>query len=147
MYIDILRSSSQSRCEKAAEADRDKVKVLEAQMREHMDHTKIEQHELSERERNLKDKTSNEIPDDDERNVVLEEIEKQAGFLAANQRSCQALYDKVRCILVDQEIGRVTTSRGSVAKVGVSKDIVGDIRQRVGDVTTDLNSTSIVGIW
>lgn len=107
----------------------------------------MQQDELRKREQKLEDEPRDEIEDDTERDGVLDEIEKQSGFLAADQTSCEALRKQVRCMLVNQTIGKVVTSHDSVARVGISENVVGKISQRIGEVTTDSNSASYVGIW
>ena len=96
-----------------------------------------------------------EAPDEDDddndnadrRALVIMEIQQQRRVLEADQSTCEILSKQARSGYRSQDIGTVKTTANSTAFVGCPESAVGKFNQRIGPVTTEDRSVSIVGVF
>lgn len=141
----------QLRHEKTAEIDRERVQKkleeLETRIKEHLSLTD-QQHDLAQtRKQELQQELEDEDDDGAQRNLAIQEVEKQYRVIEADQEACGIVFAQVWSRRSGQEIGKVLTSDNSRAFVGLPESIVGKINQRIGDVTTEKHSIAVVGVF
>lgn len=141
----------QLRSEATSEADRENLKGqlqnLEIKIQEHLDLTKKQQAEAQERKRELQEEPEDEDDDGAQRTLAMKEVEEQTRLLEADQISCGVVFSQVHSKRSGQEIGKVITSDDSKALVGLPESVVGKINQQIEEVTTQRNSSAVVGVF
>jgi hypothetical protein len=141
----------QLRSEKTSEADRGGVKkqlqTLETKIKEHIDLTKRQQDEIQEKKRVLEEESRDEEDRGTDRELAIQEVEKQSHLLKADQESCGVVLSQVWFNRSGQEITNVLTLDNSKAQVGMPESVVGRVNQRITDIRTEGGSTAYVGIF
>ena len=143
----------QIRSEQSVNADRQSTKqqlqVLETKIEAHIGLTQQLSGEISERRGRLEVQVA-EAEDDAQENggiLAIREVEEQARILEEDSVSSGVMHTQIHAKLTNQAIGNVLLGEGSVATVGLPKSAVGKMNQRLGNVTTEKNCRTAVGVF
>ena len=109
--------------------------------------TKQQQEDGQRRKQELQEEPEDEEDGGAQRTLASKEVDEQFDLLEADQVSCGVLYGQVRSQRTGQEIANVITSVDSRTLVGMPESVVGKINQRIGNVTTEKNSSAAVGVF
>ena len=112
-----------------------------------MDLTKKQQDEAQRRRQELQEEPEDEEDGGAQRALATQEVEKQSGFLEADQVSSAVVFSQVRSKRTGQDISNIITSNDSKALVGMPESVVGKVNQRIKDVTTQNRSAAAVGVF
>ena len=123
------------------------MQALETQIQEHIDLTKKQQDEAQRRRQDLQKEPEDEKDGGAQRALATQEVEKQKGLLEADQVSSVVVFSQVRSKRTGQYISNVITSDDSKALVGMPESVVGEVNQRIKDVTTKNRSAAAVGVF
>ena len=123
------------------------MQALETQIQEHIDLTKKQQDEAQRRRQDLQEEPEDEKDGGAQRALATQEVEKQKGLLEADQVSSVVVFSQVRSKRTGQYISNVITSDDSKALVGMPESVVGEVNQRIKDVTTKNRSAAAVGVF
>lgn len=123
------------------------MQALETQIQEHIDLTKKQQDEAQRRRQELQEEPEDEEDGGAQRALATQEVEKQSGFLEADQVSSAVVFSQVRSKRTGQDISNIITSNDSKVLVGMPESVVGKVNQRIKDVTTQNRSAAAVGVF
>lgn len=112
-----------------------------------MDLTKKQQDEAQRRRQELQEEPEDEEDGGAQRALATQEVEKQSGFLEADQVSSAVVFSQVRSKRTGQDISNIITSNDSKALVGMPESVVGKVNQRIKDVNTQNRSAAAVGVF
>ena len=133
-----------------ADTNRDKLKkeleALENKLQDLLDQTHRQSQEAQQRKVDLKEEPEDE-EDPAQRLAALDEVDRQVRLLKADQRAYVEMYKRIHGERTGQNIGKITTRDRSVAFVGMPADAIGKINQYIGEVATEGDSKSFVGIF
>lgn len=112
-----------------------------------MDLTKKQQDEAQRRRQELQEEPEDEEDGGAQRALATQEVEKQSGFLEADQISSAVVFSQVRSKRTGQDMSNIITSNDSKALVGMPESVVGKVNQRIKDVNTQNRSAAAVGVF
>lgn len=122
------------------------MQVLETKIETQLKLTQQLSGEVSERKAQLQAEV--EDADDDAQGILaIREVDEQARILEEAVVSSGVMHTQVHAKLTNQTIGNVLTEDRSSAIVGLPKSAVGQINQRIGDVTTRSIARAAVGVY
>ena len=122
------------------------LQALENEVHQQLDILKKLQEETQKRNQELQKEPEDEDDDDaSHRNSAIGEVAKQLKVLEAEQVSCGVVFAQAQSARTGLEIGNVLTQDHSFALVGLTSNVVGKINARIGNVTTNKSSVSVVG--
>jgi hypothetical protein len=130
------------------ELDR-KLDDLATKMNKHLELTKSQRSDIE----NLKHELQEEIDEEEdggaeqERTLALQELREQLSLLEEGQISCGVISLRLHSERTSQEISDVLTRDDSNALVGLPESVVGEINQRVRNITTEKHSSAMVGVF
>lgn len=81
-----------------------------------------------------------------QRAMAIKEVDEQNRLHDETQVSLGVVFAQLRAGRTHQEIGNVTTDQESTALVGLPERLVGNPDQRIGNVSTTNKSSSLVGV-
>ena len=125
------------------------MEVLETKIAAHLGLTQQLSGEISGRRGQLQVQVA-EAEDDAQENdgtLAIREVDEQAQILEEAVVSCGVMHTQIHAKLTNQTIGHVLLGEGSVATVGLPKSAVGKMNQRLGNVTTEKNCRTAVGVF
>jgi hypothetical protein len=137
----------QLRPESLSEVDRENARrgleVIETQVQQHLHRAHEQQIEAENRSQQLEEDHDGTA----EYDQAIDEVAKRIEVLEADKVSCGVVFAQVRSKRSGIDIGKVLTTDKSLAYVGLPQNVVGKINLRIGEVTTQGESTSHVGVF
>jgi hypothetical protein len=139
--------------EQSSIADRESAKqqlqVLDTKIKAHLELTQQLSSTVIERRGQLRVQVAKAEDDAQENDgtLAIQEVDEQAQILEEAVVSSGVMHTQIHAKLTNQTIGNVLLGEGSVATVGLPKSAVGKMNQRLGNVTTEKNCRTAVGVF
>ncbi|KAI1743228.1 hypothetical protein F4680DRAFT_445106 [Xylaria scruposa] len=125
----------------------DQLLALQKAIEEHLVLTNEQHFEVQRRREDLQEVSEDEEDDGAQRTLAIKEVEEQSRLLEDDQISSGSILSQVQSERTEHRIGNIVTSGNSQVWVGMPASVVGRITQQIGNVTTTEGSAARVGVF